>query len=154
MEEEGVVIDIKDGRASVLIMESGGCQGCQSGGSCKSAKGGRVLEATNRARAQVGQRVVVGIDAGAFMKASIFVYMTPVLLLFVGAYLGGAYGPGIYPGISQDAWQALGGIIFLALSLLLLRLYGRAVSREKVARAVVVKIVEGDACCAPSPPLT
>ena len=148
MEEEGIVIEVTDGRAAVRMIESGGCQGCSAAGSCKSGAEGRVLEAVNRAGARPGQRVLVGMDSTAFMKASIFVYMTPVLFLFAGAVLGGAAGPHISAGLSVETWQALSAVLFLALSIVIIRLYDRRVKRDKKLRAVILRVLDDGGQCA------
>jgi len=122
------------------MKEQGGCASCGSAGTCKADAGGRLLEAENRAGAKPGDSVEVDISGGSFVKASLVVYMVPVLFLFIGAVLAGRYGPSLYAGISLDAWQALGGVLFLVLSALGLRLYDRA-ARRGPARAVVSRVL-------------
>jgi len=146
MEEQGIVLSVSGGMASVGMVEGGGCEGCKAAGSCKAGSGGRVLEAVNAVGAAPGQHVAVQIDTTAFMKASIFVYMTPVVFLFAGAIIGGRYGPAIYGGMSVDTWQAVTGVLFLALSLLFIRLYDRMVKKDKGLNAVVVRILDGGTC--------
>jgi len=147
MEEEGFVIEVKGGLAVVRVIEAGGgCASCASGGTCKAGAEGRVVEAENRAGATPGQRVTLKIESGAFLKASFLVYMVPVIALFLGAGLGGKFGPAVYPGITADVWQALAGVAFLALSILLIRLYDKKVKTSKAFRPVVDRVVEGPAC--------
>lgn len=140
MEEQGVVIEVKGATALVRMSESGGCENCASGGACKTGSGGRVLDAVNKAGASVGQRVVVEFSGGAFLKASFVVYVVPVVFLFAGAYLGGVFGPGIYGGMTVDSWQAAGGVLFLALSLIVLRAYDRVVKKSGTLNPVVIRI--------------
>jgi len=142
MEEEGVVVEVRGTAAVVRIAESGGCGSCASAGTCKPDAAGRLLEAENAAGAKAGDRVAVSISGGSFLKASMVVYMFPVLMLFAGAFLGGEYGPSISGDLSLDAWQAVGGASFLALSLVGLRLYDRMVKKGGRAKAVVSRIIE------------
>ena len=142
MDEVGVVIEIKGRLAVVKVAGGGGCEGCSSSGSCKVAEGGRVIEADNSAGAKPGQHVMVELPAGAFLKASFLVYMVPVLFLFIGAGLGGKYGPVLYPAIKEDFWQAIGGVFFLAISLFLVRLYNTAINKDNTLRPVITKILD------------
>jgi sigma-E factor negative regulatory protein RseC len=142
MDEVGVVIELKDRLAIVKVAGGGGCEGCKSSGSCKVAEGGRVIEADNGMGAKPGQHVMVELPAGAFLKASFLVYMVPVLFLFIGAGLGGKYGLMLYPGIKEDFWQAIGGVLFLVISLFLVRLYNTAVNKENTLRPVITKILD------------
>ena len=140
MEEEGLVISVSDGNATVQMIEGGGCQSCASAGTCKAGSGGRTLDAINKAGAAPGQHVVVDIESGAFLKASFIVYMVPVIFLFVGAYLGD-FAARQMPGVMEaESWQAAGGVLFLALSILGVRLYDRKAKSTKGLRPVVVKI--------------
>ncbi len=141
MEEVGVVVEVKGTAAVVRITETGGCGSCASAGVCKAGSDGRLLEAENAAGAKAGDKVAVEISGSSFIKASFVVYMVPVIMLFAGAYFGGEYGPSIYGGITVDAWQALGGVTFLALSVAALRLYDRAVKRGGRARAAVTRVL-------------
>lgn len=142
MDEMGVVIELKGASALVRMAESGGCEGCASGGTCTLEKEGRVLEAVNIAGAKPGQHVVVEFPGGAFLRASFVVYMLPVAFLFAGAFLGGEYGPSVYPGISSDNWQAVGGVIFLVLSLGVLKVFDTVTKKRGIHSPVVSRIAE------------
>jgi len=142
LEEEGVVVELKGGSA-VVRMDKGGCEGCGSAEICQSTGDDRLLEADNRAGASPGQRVTVDVDSGAFLKASLVVYMTPVVFLFLGAWLGGVYGPSMLPGKSADFYQAIGGMAFLVLSIIAVRLYGKRTRTGNTVRPFIAKIVGG-----------
>ena len=146
MEEEGIVVRVTGATASVRMDGGGGCDSCASSGACKAGSGDRVLDADNPIGAAEGQRVLVRICSAGFLKASFIVYMGPVVALFAGAILGGEAGPGIYGGISADAWQAIGGVLFLAVSLAGIRLYDRNTRRRGGLRPVIVKALEGRVC--------
>jgi sigma-E factor negative regulatory protein RseC len=143
MEETGVVMELtKDGRAIVQMSKSGGCEGCKAAGTCKAISGDRVLEADNKIGAVPGQQVILKIDSGMFLKSSFIVYMIPVIFLFIGAALGGKYGPAINGSITLDYWQAIGGCVFLGLSVVLIRVYDRMIKGGKgLLRPEITKIV-------------
>ncbi len=129
--------------AKVMMSRSGGCESCGAAGTCKIASGDRIMEAENSAGAKPGQHVLVEIESGMFLKATFLTYMLPVIFLFLGAYLGGKYGPGITGAISLDYWQAIGGVVFLVFSAVLVRLYDKKVKRATTIKPVIVKIMEG-----------
>lgn len=141
MEETGLVIELKGALALVRMAEGAGCEGCSGAGSCKAVSGERVLEADNAVGAKPGQHVLIRIGSGAFLKASFLVYMVPVIFLFIGAYVGGRFGPAIYPGLAIDYWQALTGAAFLALSIGVIRLYDKKVKGTGM-RPVIVRVME------------
>ena len=142
MEEPGVVMETAGNTAKVMMSRSGTCESCGASGSCKVASGDRIMEADNPLGAKPGQRVMVDIESAMFLKATFLTYMLPVIFLFLGAYLGGKYGPGISGAISLDYWQAIGGVIFLVISAVLVRLYDKKVKRATTIRPVIVKIME------------
>lgn len=147
MEETGLVIELKGSLALVRVKEGSGCEGCSGAGSCKAVSGERVLEAENSVGAKPGQRVLISIGSGAFLKASFLVYMVPIIFLFIGAYVGGKVGPTLYPGLAMDYWQALTGATFLALSAGVIRLYDKRVKKGTGLRPVIVSVVEETEAC-------
>jgi sigma-E factor negative regulatory protein RseC len=140
MKEQGVVVEVRGAAAIVRLEEQGGCSSCSSAGACKAEAGGRLLEAENRIGAKAGDHVEVELSGGSFITASLVVYMVPVLFLFAGAFLAGRYGPSLYGGISVDAWQALGGVLFLVVSALGLRMYDM-LARRGPNRAVISRVL-------------
>jgi sigma-E factor negative regulatory protein RseC len=68
----------------------------------------------NSLGARIGDRVVIGIRDDLLVKASLWAYLLPLLVMLVVAALGDAYGAG-------DAWQSLGALCGLALGLYLVR---------------------------------
>jgi sigma-E factor negative regulatory protein RseC len=142
MEETGVVMETSGGTAKVMMNRGGSCESCSASGSCKAVSDDRVMEAENPLGAEPGQQVVLEIESGMFLKATFLTYMLPVIFLFLGAYLGGKFGPDISKAVSFDNWQAIGGVAFLVLSALMIRLYDRKVKKSKVLKPVIVKIIE------------
>jgi sigma-E factor negative regulatory protein RseC len=142
MEEIGVVMEVAGTTAKVMMTRSGSCESCGASGSCKAVSDDRVMEADNTLGAQPGQHVLLEIESGMFLKATFLTYMIPVIFLFLGAYLGGKFGQAISGAVSVDNWQALGGVAFLVISAVLIRLYDRKIKKSKVLKPVIVKIIE------------
>ena len=80
----------------------------------------RILVVDNPIAARVGERVVVGLQPGVFLKTALVVYLLPLCALLVGA----AFGL-FWAGHSEarDLYAALGGLIGLASSGLALKIF-------------------------------
>ena len=128
LESEALVVSIKNGATFVEPQTSSGCGGksCATQG-CSTAvltqlfsQSPKSLEVQNPISAQVGERVIVGLHEGAFLKSAMAVYLLPLFTLFVGAAMGL-----LWAGHSnnRDLYAGLGGIIGLISSALLLKLF-------------------------------
>jgi len=143
MEETGIVLETDGSTAKVKMMRSGGCEACSASGSCKAVSDSdNVITVANKIGATVGRHVIIEISSGVFLKATFLTYMLPVVMLFVGAALGGKYGPGIYSGMPADFWQATVGILFFGLAIVIIRVYDRILSRDKELMPVITKILD------------
>jgi sigma-E factor negative regulatory protein RseC len=129
--------------AVVLAAAGSGCESCKAAGECKAGDGGRILEVDNTVSARPGQMVELNVESGAFLKASFVVYMVPVIFLFIGAALGDRIGPMISGAVPKDAWQAGLGVLFLALSIAVLRLIDKKTKASRALRPVITRIKEG-----------
>lgn len=93
IKEQGVVIELKGNQAKVQVKESPACESCPGHGACHaigSMFGKRVMvtEALNQEGAQVGQQVVVSFKSEQVPKASLIMFIIPVVGLLAGAILG------------------------------------------------------------------
>ncbi|MCD7721441.1 MAG: SoxR reducing system RseC family protein [Prevotellaceae bacterium] len=80
---EGVVTALKGGQVEVRIERTPSCQGCQAAGLCKAAKGGTSLvTATFQGEEpRVGESVTVEASVGQGLRAALWAYVAPLLLL-------------------------------------------------------------------------
>lgn len=95
IEEYATVVSVIDGRVLIESERSSACGQCQAKQSCGqkaisewAASKMTQLEIDNPAKIPVetGDRVVVGIDEGSFLKVSALMYLLPLLLMVL---LGG-----------------------------------------------------------------
>jgi sigma-E factor negative regulatory protein RseC len=88
--EQGVVVRADASGTWVKTLRSDSCESCSSKSTCHTLGGGKEMEvsAINSIGARVGDRVVLRMDTGAFLKGTFLVYMFPILLLVSGAALG------------------------------------------------------------------
>lgn len=132
LESEAIIVRIEKGITFVEAQGSGGCGGNQCATSCSTATLTRLFSQTPKAlqvdnpiSAQVGERVVVGLGEGAFLKSALAVYLLPLSALLIGAALG-LFAAGAHE--MRDLYAGLGGLTGLVLSALALKLFAPKLS--------------------------
>ena len=127
LESEAIVVKVERGATYVAAQVPGGCgsEDCATQ-TCSTAVLTRLfsqtpkpLRAKNPIDANVGERVMVGLEEGAFLKSSLLAYVLPLLALVLGAVLGMQLSGGTE---QRDLYAALGGLAGLLFSALLLRI--------------------------------
>lgn len=117
LEQHAVVLKTEGDTAWVEARESGACGSCGSGG-CSTrrladlfGRRERAFPVDNVLRARAGERVVIGIPAGALWRSAFRLYGLPLLLLIAGGLIGQQAGgdPGAVGG-------AVGGLLIAALA--------------------------------------
>jgi Positive regulator of sigma E activity len=117
LEQHAIVLKTQGGTAWVEARESGTCGSCGSGG-CSTrrladlfGRRERAFPVDNVLQANAGERVVIGIPAGALWKSAFRLYGLPLLLLFAGGFAGQHAGgdPGAVMG-------AVAGLLLAALA--------------------------------------
>lgn len=92
--EQGRVVSVDAEGIWVETTKSSACASCAARNGCgqkllNSAGAGKafVFQVTNPSQLQVNSedQVIVGIEESAFLKATLFVYLIPLLGLFIGA---------------------------------------------------------------------
>ena len=91
-----VCINRDDGTAQVLVIRESACSGdCHKCSGCGAAKESLLFDAVNSIGASVGDMVIVRSESGPVLKGAAVLYMVPLLLFFVGYFIGGGWGGGI-----------------------------------------------------------
>lgn len=122
LETRAIIIQTKQGRATVAANQVSGCEQCNGQG-CGSSKVAqlfcskpRYYEVDNRIGAQAGDEVIVSVADGAVLRGIALVYVLPIFSLVLGAggasSLVGAAGQG-------DIYAACGGLLGLLFGFLL-----------------------------------
>ncbi|MDD5364087.1 MAG: SoxR reducing system RseC family protein [Gallionellaceae bacterium] len=98
LENSARVVRVEGDLAWVLTESPSSCGAC-GGKGCGSSTFVRMLHprepeyaVLNPISAQAGETVVVGIEEGALLQAAISGYLVPLMLLLLGALLGGIWG--------------------------------------------------------------
>lgn len=124
------------------------CGGCAANQACGTATLAKVLgtrrtrvRAINSQGAQVGERVVVGIDEAALIRGSLAVYAVPLLGLLIGAVLGGLLSERLL--ISGESLTLGLGIAGLLGGLVWLRGFTRRIRSDSRYQPVVLRRLPG-----------
>jgi len=95
IEQQGKVVAVANGRASVRMGGASGCSSCAAGRGCGAGVFGRLLKRKpvtlqfeNRINAEQGQPVMVGIPETLFLRMIARHYLYPLLAGIAGAALG------------------------------------------------------------------
>lgn len=91
------VVRAIDGPLALVEVEQGGCGRCHEEGGCGGqnltqmlCSGPRSYRVSNPIAAQIGERVVVAIEAGSVRRTANLIYGLPLLGIIFGALLGTA----------------------------------------------------------------
>ncbi len=121
-EHEAVVMRLDGDHAWLDVNVASGCSSCAQGG-C----GGRAKRPPQRVRntvgARVGQRVIVSVPEGAVLRATLWSYGLPLMLMLLGAASGLT--------LAGDAGAAAGTVVGLLLSLVALRFVDRCAGQAR-----------------------
>ncbi|MFA6169348.1 MAG: SoxR reducing system RseC family protein [Candidatus Margulisiibacteriota bacterium] len=120
MIEIGEVIKLDGGQAEVLFQRNPACGNCTA---CRAQADGTLKTmADNAIGAKLGERVEVEFSSRSFARAALIVFGLPVVLLFLGYYLGGV----------------LGALLFLLASFGLILILDRFFSKNNAPRIIAL----------------
>ena len=137
--EHGIVTEVAPGTAWVMTSRSASCEGCASKGSCMSKGTDMIVKTLNAANAKVGDRVVVSIRTGAFLRATFLIYMFPVICLLVGALIGHALAGRL--GLNPSSLSAVAGMGCLAAALVLVKRNAGRMAADDAYQPKIVRII-------------
>ncbi|MDH4101082.1 MAG: SoxR reducing system RseC family protein [Nitrospirota bacterium] len=142
MEEEAVVISVQGENATVRIMRSGSCDGCSAKSTCGTGSSGeeKVTEALNPVGAAPGQRVIISIKPGVVLKASLIVYLLPILVLIGGAILGKEMATSMGNEAQSDFWAAVVGFSLMAIVFAVQWLWNKRASTAREYMPTIIKV--------------
>ncbi len=90
--QEGVVEKLLEQRARIRIKRSSSCSSCESRGVCHTLNDREAtIEVENHLHARVGDRVEISMPTQSLLRASLLVYILPIVTLIFGAYAGQAW---------------------------------------------------------------
>ncbi len=141
MEEIGVVKSVQGALAKVSVPRKSVCEGCTAG-TCKPEEQSMEIEAVNRARAKVGQKVRVVIKTYTYLKGSILVYGIPAIALIAGAVLGKEIFSQQFKETDPDIISAIFGFSAFLLAFLGIKIWSIKAGKKTESNPVIEEILE------------
>jgi len=117
LETPAVVVKTEAGAALVEADFGGGCgSGMCAKGGCGTAVLAQLFSRTPRGpmragnpiEARIGERVIIGVEEGALLRATLLAYLLPLVLFVVGAF---AVRQWLHGGDGAAALGALAGLV-------------------------------------------
>ena len=144
IEELAVVVKIDHHQVWVESGQTSGCGGCQQKASCTTNAIGSVLKKKSvpvdcDIQLKTGDEVVVAIDENLLLRASLLLYLMPLIALFTGAGIADWMLPD--NGQYADLWIAGSALLSFLLSLWLINKAQRLLILNYYARPVVIRKV-------------
>ena len=116
-----------NGRAQVLHVRQSACSGdCHKCSGCGAAQETMILEADNPIGAAVGDFVTIQAATGPVLKGAAMLYMLPLVLFFLGYWLGDVL-------LSRGA--LMGSLAFL-LAICLTVVYDRKIAKKEEVHTI------------------
>ncbi len=122
MEQRALIRTVEpDGTARALVIRESACSGdCHKCSGCGAAKESILFEAVNAIGAKPGDLVTVRSESGPVLAGAAVLYMVPLVLFFLGYFLGELAQMG-----------ALGGCLGFLLGIGIAAVYDRKVAAKK-----------------------
>ncbi len=139
MEEIGIVKATDGVFATVSVETKSACEQCKVG--CKVTDSGAEIEAVNRAKARIGQRVRVELRPYAYLKGSILVYGLPALALIIGAVAGKEFFSSYFKK-DPDIVSAIFGFGAFILAFIGVKLWSMRIEKKIEYKPVIEEIIE------------
>jgi len=141
MEEIGVVKSVDGDIAVVSVHKKPSCEGCGSG-ACHIAQDDMLIEATNRAEARVGQKVIVNLNPSTYLTGSFMVYGVPTIALIAGAVTGKNMFPSGMMGMDAELSSAVVAFGFFLLSFIFVKAWSSMALKNEKDKPVVEAIID------------
>lgn len=132
--EEGIIFETEGNTARVKAGRHAECENC---GACPGG-GASIFTVRNDLKAHVGQRVLFEIQEEKSLRGAFMIFVLPIAAVFIGVWLGGLLCALLPAPVLLG--QILGGVILLALSILLIRRvdkkHGGAVGMPRIVKVI------------------
>lgn len=142
IEALAVVVKVEDHQIWVAAGENSACGGCVQKSTCNTNVLGSTLKqkpvpVDSAIKLNVGDQVTVGIDENLLLRASLLLYLVPLIALFMGAGISDWFLAGFSQNI--DLYNAISGFLSFLLSLWFINTTQKRMILKYYARPVVIK---------------
>lgn len=147
--ETAEVVAVEDGDAWIETQRKAVCDACAVQKGCGTGIISRMFSKRARVRvpntlgARVGERVVIGIDDSALIRASLAVYLMPLVWMMFGAFAGQMIGDALQWTHVEGA-TAASGVLGLFVGLLWLRRHARVSALDRTTQPNLLRFADPD----------
>lgn len=146
IEERGQVV-LNDGQfAWIETYRKTACQSCSANKGCGTGAlsdyfGKRMdkVKVLNPVGAKTGDKVVVGLNESALLRGSLAIYFVPLLMMIIGAIVGGACAVNL-GYVASDGVTAVSGLLGLALGFAWVRVFSSSVAADSRYQLVILRL--------------
>ncbi len=117
--EEGIVKEVKDGIAQIILNESGSCSSCAAKAVCKSGEDEqKILPARDTLGVHPGDKVRIAINGRNILTAAFLLYGLPLVLFLAGIFFGIKYFVH-----QKELWGTVLGFVLIAVYAVILNIF-------------------------------
>ncbi len=142
-DEPAKVIEVYgNGKVKVEMKKNMSCKTCAAKSNCFGlSKNIRHITANDPIGVKVDQIVKLELASKGKIKASVFLFLLPIVLLVSGFFLGSSLAVKLGKEASSETWGVISGMLFFAFSFIILKLVNRHYERhDKYLPSIVAKI--------------
>ncbi|MEF9864183.1 MAG: SoxR reducing system RseC family protein [Christensenellaceae bacterium] len=139
MKECGTITKIEGDTAYVLFLRTSACAKC---GACGMLAANNNITVTmqNKLHAKIDDKVEVEFTAKNALSSSAIAYIFPLIMMFVGVWLGYVIPQTVFP--VKDVFAAILGIVFAAIAFLVLKLLNPFFKKKFANVYTMMKIID------------
>lgn len=142
IEELAVVVKTENHQVWVESRQSGACAGCRQKSSCStsaigSAVGKKAVAVDSPINLHVGDEVIVAIDESMVLKASLLLYLLPLMVMFASA--GMTHWLLSDTNVHIELWTAGSALLGLSLSMRLISRLQKSFLLSHCTKPIVLK---------------
>jgi len=138
--ENGIVTDADSSLAWVRTIRSGTCESCSSKDSCGTSHSGKkemTVTVKNTLNVKKGDHVVIGLETKPLLVVTFLLYVFPVLLLILGAFIGNGMAPSFH--INPSLLSLVTGSIFFCAAFFIIRKKSETLSTRESYKPFLVR---------------
>lgn len=142
--ETGEVVKVFNRTVEIRINPTEDCGACGVKDSCHTKSGiskNRFVTAIDPFGLKIGERVKINLEPKSLVKASIIIFVFPILGLLLGALAGSFYARAAGYGADSDLYAVIGGFAGMGISVLGLRFYNKKLEKADKYYPSVVEII-------------
>ncbi|MDA8136114.1 MAG: SoxR reducing system RseC family protein [Desulfobacteraceae bacterium] len=138
--ENGIVTDVNSSFAWIRTIRSGTCESCSSKDSCGTSHSNKkemIVTVKNTLNVKKGDQVIIGLETKPLLVVTFLLYVFPVILLILGAFIGNGIAPSF--GTNPSLLALVLGCLFFCAAFFIIRKKSEALSTRESYKPFLVR---------------